>query len=115
MNSTAREEAENEDQNESLQELREDENHRNPHALHRIQPKAIPAANHDSFLSVRKLKQLPKDHDFIVQLEKAYYDDYKQIAVLGLGNSKVQWCQKVAFTPRSVCHKTLSMVSILLT
>ncbi|EHK24479.1 uncharacterized protein TRIVIDRAFT_61271 [Trichoderma virens Gv29-8] len=108
MISTAKEEAENEDQNKSLQELLEDENRRSPNALHRIQPKETTTNNNYNFLSVRKIQQLPKEHDFITQLEKAYCNDYKQPVVHGIQNSTIQWCQKLAFTPRNQDRATMA-------
>lgn len=101
MNSTARDELEIEEENETRLDLRGDDDHRKPHALRYIAPNNLPSTSEFDFLTIKKLKNLPNDHEFLTQLQEAYRNDYHDTAMIyRIQDTKIQWSEKVAFTPR---------------
>ena len=92
-----------ENQNESQIPIFNDPNHRNILALHYIPPSRN--SSNCELLGITKIQKLPRDHDFLLQLKRAYRDDCGVLGLYHLGTTPLQWCRKVAFTSRSVSLK----------
>ncbi|KAF3059130.1 hypothetical protein CFAM422_011711 [Trichoderma lentiforme] len=96
----AGEEFQLENEDDSDLPIYDDDEHRKPLALHRIKKGEHRDGDGDSFLAITKLRNLERDHAFLQQLRVAYSRDYGVPLIISFGSQPLQWCRKVAFTPR---------------